>query len=63
MPLHLLHLDLDRVKGVTEHLALFYDGGNLHGEFPECEVRREADIGGRVVDCVDGRNAPTQQLR
>lgn len=38
MPLHLLHLDLNRVKGVAEHLALFYSGSGLHGELPECEV-------------------------
>lgn len=35
MPFHLLHLDLNSVEGVTEHLSLFYSGGDLHSEFPE----------------------------
>ena len=32
---HLLYLDLDCVQGITEHLALFCNGGGLHDDFPE----------------------------
>ena len=59
MPLHLLHLDFDRVKGVTEHLALFCYWSGLHDN---PRVRNVVGSGyGTTV--VDGRGEPTPQLR